>query len=176
MEYDALFGVFVSAGYQLLPQQEIRYDLHTPRLDSIGFLLAGKRLVIDGEVGNHAGWKMEGELIINGVVGNYAGIGMIGSLMMHGTCGDSPGACMIGLYADTHSSPLPKHSGMLGRYNDQWSPSWGGAEQIPVEKRGQFIAEMRSLLRKNCTPSWDAHERECDSLKEKYGNNHAVFR
>jgi hypothetical protein len=73
-------GPFISAGYQLLPEDEIVYDLDTPELSSLGMRLRNKLLIIDGAVGKWAGNNMIGSLVINGTAGEYAGAEMIGHL------------------------------------------------------------------------------------------------
>jgi hypothetical protein len=96
-------GLFLSAGYALLPQRRIVYDLDTPYLESLGCRLAGKRLVIDGRVGP------------------YCGSGMIGSLTINGAAGPFAGVNMIGVMADNTSMTGSESNGLLGCFDGEWN-------------------------------------------------------
>jgi hypothetical protein len=95
-------GLFASAGFQLLPERDIVYDLDTPNLYGVGAFLYGKRLVIDGSVGQSAGSCMRGELVLNGETDAYAGLQMIGLLINNSPSFASPGHLMIGEYRTSH--------------------------------------------------------------------------
>jgi hypothetical protein len=110
-------GCFVSAGYQLLPEKEIVYDLDTPELNCLGFLLSGKRLIIDGRVNEDTGNHMVGELVVNGVVGPCAGFKMIGNLTVHGHAESDAGEKMIGEFR----SRIYCVPSMIGRANGVWT-------------------------------------------------------
>jgi hypothetical protein len=82
--YDPKLGIFLTAGYQLLPEREIRYVLVTPSLSFLGTKLIGKHLIIDGHVGQMAGAWMIGSLTVNGRAGIDCGYDMIGVLTRGG--------------------------------------------------------------------------------------------
>jgi hypothetical protein len=88
-------GTFISAGYQLLPEKRIIYDLRTPRLHHLGSYLVGKHLIIDGEVGDYAGHHMIGMLTNNGHATSGCGAAMVGTVINRGVTGMS---CAKGLY------------------------------------------------------------------------------
>jgi hypothetical protein len=91
-----LLGIFITAGYQLLPQETIVYDLETPHLHNLGRNLYGKHLVIDGSVGASVGELMIGTLTINGMAGSWAGALMVGTLDVCGNAGYHVGEGMYG--------------------------------------------------------------------------------
>jgi hypothetical protein len=76
-------GVFLSAGYALLPQRTITYALHTPHIHYFGYCLM-KNLVITGMLGKSIGTNMVGSLRNHGAIEN-AGYCMIGSLQNRGS-------------------------------------------------------------------------------------------
>jgi hypothetical protein len=89
-------GIFVSAGYQGLPQQEIVYDLDTPCLSSLGYQLSGKTLINTGSLGDMVGSFMVGHLINKGTMGDHAGFQMIGTCANQGQIGEEFGRDMLG--------------------------------------------------------------------------------
>jgi hypothetical protein len=91
------FGLFVSAGYSLLPVPEIEYTLHTPHLHYFGYGLE-KDVVIRGQLGDCAGIAMKGSLTNYGTVGDDMGREMFGSLANHGNAGHHPARRMIGVF------------------------------------------------------------------------------
>ncbi len=73
-------GIYISALCNYAKENEITLNLSElqRRLHLIGYRLpAGKKLIVDGSIGNFAGARLEGgELIIKGSVGDWAGSGM----------------------------------------------------------------------------------------------------
>jgi hypothetical protein len=102
----AALGIFVSAGYQQLPQKRIVYDLVTPKLEFFGLFLKHKHLIIDGVVGAGAGQWMVGHLTNNGTIGEYAGFEMIGTFRNNGSAGQMPGYAVTGYFQDNPASPM----------------------------------------------------------------------
>jgi hypothetical protein len=152
-------GCFISAGYQLLPEKEIIYDLDTPDLNLLGFFLSDKRLIIDGRVNEHAGNHMIGELVINGVAGPYAGYKMIGTLAVHGRAENHFGAQMIGEYLGSFVQ-MPS---MIGRMNGIWSR--GDALWMPeAPTRERFCDDIDN-------PSHASHSLLYEHLTKTYGRN-----
>jgi hypothetical protein len=94
-------GFFVSAGYQLLPEQRIVYPLNTPWLYFLGHGLFMKELVITGSVGPYAGSSMVGTLVNQGELGIKGGVDMIGHLRNEGKAGDLLGHRMAGTLINT---------------------------------------------------------------------------
>jgi hypothetical protein len=133
--YPADLGIFVSAGYQCLPEKEIIYDLETPRLDNIGAFLQGKHLIIDGSAGISVGNHSVGRLTNNGTLRNRAGADMIGHFTNHGIVGYSPAAGMIGCYTNTRRD-CPRPELYLGRTNRIWN--------IPKESRKEFLHDIKN--------------------------------
>jgi hypothetical protein len=129
------FGIFVSAGYQCLPETEIVYDLDTPTLCGLGFALRGKHLIINGRVGSHVGKEMVGRLRNNGEIGSYAGQRMIGHFTNHGKTGFVPAKEMIGCYTNTRRG-VPKPQGLRGMHNRSWS--------IPKARRAAFLHDIEN--------------------------------
>jgi hypothetical protein len=95
---DVSLGSFITAGYQLLPQKDIVYDLHLPGIYHLGAFLVGKRLTIAGAAGEHTGRGLIGELVVMGETSHHAGHGMFGVLRNHGTLGGYAGDRMTGLF------------------------------------------------------------------------------
>jgi formylmethanofuran dehydrogenase subunit C len=112
-------GVFVSAGYNLLPDEEIYYDLETPYLSHLGYRLRHKHLIIDGTVNSMLGYAMIGRLTINGTVGVSAGSYMTGTLVNNGATGHDLGKEMIGVLT-SNKKMSNDGTGMLGVHNGQW--------------------------------------------------------
>jgi formylmethanofuran dehydrogenase subunit C len=114
-------GIFISAGYQLLPEREIVYDLDTPRLNCIGLDLEGKHLIIDGNIGAAACSQMIGDLTINGRAGPETGYQMIGSLTVNGFARGNVGHMMIGrLKNNGHITGIAGEC-MLGENDGRWN-------------------------------------------------------
>jgi hypothetical protein len=91
-----LLGLFVTVGYQLLPEKEIVYTLDTPAINNVGDSLAGKHLIVDGTLGNSVGHRMSGKLTINGTVGDGAGYLLWGTAVNNGHAGDAFGLHQVG--------------------------------------------------------------------------------
>jgi hypothetical protein len=129
-----LLGLFLSAGYQYLPQTEIVYDLVNPQLPFLGYGLSGKHLIIDGVTGCYAGKAMSGSLTINGRVGDYSAERMIGTLVNNGAAGYSLGQSMIGHL--TNNRIVGDHA---GRWMYGVVENYGTMEDYPAEGiRGRF--------------------------------------
>jgi hypothetical protein len=156
-DYKSLLGVFLSAGYQSLPEREIVYDLIMPSIERLGFLLAGKRLVIDGDAGSYAGERMCGELVVNGSVGDEAGHSMIGHLTINGTAGDDAGYDMIGVYTGGDPKEQPY---LLGKHNGVWN--------IKPALRKRFLKIVDTMIASDLPHSWHAHLRMRTALKKTY--------
>jgi hypothetical protein len=150
--YPADLGIFVSAGYQCLPEKEIIYDLDTPGLDGLGFLLHGKHLIIEGRAGDNVGECMVGRLTNNGELGGNAGIDMIGHFMNHGTLGHSPATSMIGCYTNMRRG-TPAAMIFRGKQNRTWS--------IPKAQRAAFLRDIEN-------PANLSYNSLSDKLAERY--------
>jgi hypothetical protein len=171
------FGNFITAGYQRVPDRTIVYDLVTPLLDNIGANLYGKRLVIDGVVGDCTGYGMIGTLIINGTTGGYAGGEMIGKLDVRpgghaahslrddirwfgAGKGAGAGARMVGVLVggDAHAGV-----GMRGKKNGRWNISrW---------RRRKFIKDIAGAMHDDA--QFDHQYFGTDELPERY---HRIMR
>jgi hypothetical protein len=149
-----LLGMFVSAGYQLLPQEEISYPFSTPELSSLGYLLKGKRLVIDGVVGNNIGDHMIGTLVNNGSVGAGAGEGMIGTFINNGAAEYGAGQQMIGVFINTDKKIRGAGINLLGKYNQQW-------KGVPPKQRDRFLEEITN-------PRGLSYQRLRNQLQKRY--------
>lgn len=91
-------GIFMSAGYQLVPERTIRYDLDLPKLSFLGINLCGKHLIIDGSAYS------------------YVGAWMIGTLEIRGTAGSDVGYAMTGAYRGN-----PSAIAVVGDNNGKWN-------------------------------------------------------
>jgi hypothetical protein len=127
-----MLGVFVSAGYRFVPEEVIRYDLHTPEIHHLGYRLRGKHLVIDGTVGQSVGCEMIGALTVNGAAGKAAGLRMIGTFTNNGVLGDSPAECMRGVFSDNTGAILRSPYPFLGIHNDR-------LEGIAAKEKAMFL-------------------------------------
>jgi hypothetical protein len=117
-------GMFVNAGYHLVPDRKIVYDLDTPAITSIGYGLFMKDLVITGATGNSTGSGMVGTLVNEGTMGDYAGRYMIGTFTNNGTLGEHPAYCMAGVF--THLGEGGRYPGehLLGRLITRGQDRW----------------------------------------------------
>jgi hypothetical protein len=116
-------GIFLSAGYALLPQERIVYALETPAIANIGFGLE-KDIIITGTTGDFAGHNLHGRLEIHGVVGWLGGADMIGTLVNYGSMDHRAGYSMIGVM-ENHGSLGPESGlGMIGKYTDGRRGRW----------------------------------------------------
>jgi hypothetical protein len=141
-------GPFATAAYQLLPEEEIIYTLDTPRLYHLGYELREKHLIIDGRVGDGAGYSMFGALTINGEVGPDAGERMIGRLTNNCRAGYGFGERMIGFLenngrVDTFGYPDvelfgPFDEAMIGKCGSEWN-----IKEPFVEKVRRFIGRAK---------------------------------
>jgi glutamate synthase domain-containing protein 3 len=169
--YGMRLGLFISAGYHFVPENEIRYSLHTPWVHDLGYLLSGKRLIIDGELGDCIGTRMQGELVINGSVGRLAGNEMIGHFAVHGACGDYSGNAMIGSLSDFGEHAIidtDKYFRMLGMYNGHWFEHTIGGKRFSCRSRRRFIDEITTLASTIREPTSLAHNLQCQSLEKQY--------
>jgi hypothetical protein len=104
------FGEFLSAGYALVPEEEITYPFDTPEIANLGTDLFMKRLVITGTVGHWTGNRMVGELDITGTAGDCVGSFMIGKLINNGVVGLTFGYEMIGTLVNHAATHYPGHN------------------------------------------------------------------
>jgi hypothetical protein len=138
----AHLGPFVTAGYQLQREEEIVYDLDTPDLHRIGTFLIGKRLIINGTLGDNVGQRMIGDLIVNGRVGGCAGQFMVGNLHLPGSCGDHTGRRMHGTI--TTYGHLDAGEEMMGEKDGVWTMP-RDSMPVPSERsRRQFLEDIRN--------------------------------
>jgi hypothetical protein len=112
--HDCLLGFFISAGYQLVPERTIVYDLDTPDLDYLGFQLRGKHL------------------IVTGTVGEWVGSEMIGHLTLNGKAREQFGKYMIGCLGHPDPDAYTKRN-LTGTINGQWN-------NVPLAARAEFLA------------------------------------
>jgi hypothetical protein len=124
-------GLFVSAGYQCVPEQEIDYCLDTPHLGAVGAYLDGKHLRITGNVGEHAGRRMMGTLTVEGNAGISCGEEMIGTFINNGHCGRASGRRMFGYF---QSKQRIEDTYAIGRWNGRWN--------IPLAERKAFRKDI----------------------------------
>ncbi|MBI4020155.1 MAG: hypothetical protein HY367_02385 [Candidatus Aenigmarchaeota archaeon] len=95
-------GYFISAlaNRVLEKEREMRLGLGKlgAKMDFIGNRLSRGRLVVEGDVGDHAGLEMfGGDFEVTGSAGNYLGDSMIGGrIAVHGSAGDFAGVEMKG--------------------------------------------------------------------------------
>jgi hypothetical protein len=155
-------GVFTSAGYQLLPQQEIRFPFHMPRLELLGSFLSHKRLIIDGTLGNDCGIMMLGDLVINGTVGNFAGGGMVGRLINNGVAGEELGGYLLGELIDNGVAGKNRGERMDGIIHDH-STERRVLGNIPELWSNQAERIVEEVL---------AHR--FDTTFDQYGNNERI--
>jgi hypothetical protein len=140
-------GLFVSGGYQALPDAAIVYDLSTPELHYIGAHLERKQLVIDGAVGESPGMHMIGDLIVNGSAGSTAGLCMIGHLVNNGTLGGIPGFGMFGTL--TNNGMIMKDyypdaimpADATGKIGDEWQMA---SHLFPSYQRWKFLRAIKN--------------------------------
>jgi hypothetical protein len=150
-------GLFVSAGYQVLPTREIVYDLELPQLDSLGAFLEHKRLVIRGSTGSNTGDSMLGVLVNEGEVGPFAGMWMIGRFDNRGTHGRDLALEMFGHYSCGTSHPdCEMFDFFIGRWND----SWNIRDPTP-ERKKRFLVDIAH-------PRGWMYEARHDWLKRRY--------
>jgi hypothetical protein len=160
-------GCFLTAGYQLLPQQEIVHDRKT-YLPYLGAFLEGKHLIIDGAVGASPGYEMIGDLTVNGTVGAYSGERMIGTFTFKGsfgfmftkdgTLGGTPGKEMIGIYR-THSDHV-----FLGEHGQEIN-AWP-RYTAPVSHE-EFLHDIKHPF--DLVPGNHCHDAAYRALRKKYG-------
>jgi hypothetical protein len=154
-------GVFLSAGFSVLPDEEIIYRLRTPQIRYLGWGLE-KDLTIIGHVGDETGFCMTGTCIVTGTVGDYAGHGMVGMFANHGVVGDAAGLDMIGSFYTTGATGhfpggrVPEmgmvggwvfeepSDGMLGRYTDGRRADGGEEWWNFTGDRGTFLLDIKN--------------------------------
>jgi hypothetical protein len=150
--YDAYVSEFITGGYQILPEKTIRYDLHTPGLDRLGWGLEGKHLIVEGELGIDTGSCMQGRLTIIGRVDNDAGHGMHGAFHNRGVCGEYAGMSMVGTFVNHGVAMRYAGQGMIGRYIDRGTAYNGGVDVtgyrggwgMPLRRRKKFLADLKN--------------------------------
>ena len=94
-------GLYLSALYNNAKESEVvlRIGDMEGRIHLLGYRLPkGKRLVVEGDLGDFAGIALEGgELVVRGRVGNAAGAGMkAGKILIEGDAGHRTGEWMMG--------------------------------------------------------------------------------
>jgi hypothetical protein len=146
-------GLFVSAGYQLLEQREIVYDLDMPELHNLGAYLNRKHLIIRGNAGDNVGWRMVGTLTNEGSIGDKAADRMIGHFINHERVGDSSGT-IYGTFSNTWRG-IRERPDVFGRDNTRWN-------DILVEDRPAFLRDITN-------PTRLSYERLKDKLLWRYG-------
>jgi hypothetical protein len=144
LEYDwkksSDLGTFVSAAYQWVPETIIRYSFHTPYLQNLGSNIYGKELIIDGVVGECAGYGSIGHMTINGDVGKDVGTLMRGVL-------DAPGKKKIRAGCDSQY--------FVGRCYGEWN--------LPECLREQFSQDIRF-----CPSNYDERIMHAQSMHTRY--------
>jgi hypothetical protein len=172
LEDDSYFtrlGAFVSAGYQLLPQRDILYDLQTPHLSYLGMFLKDKHLIITGSVGDRVGYLMRGSLTNEGVARFSFGDAMMGRLTNAGTMEHGGGNDMIGILRNTGTAGNLGDM-MIGVLEDNGTSSTRGrimlgnncgSWNIPEHNRASFLIDILDQ-------SQDYSKRR-NSFRENYG-------
>jgi hypothetical protein len=154
-------GIFVSAGYQLLPEREIIYDLETPELNYIGAFLKDKHLIITGTVGDNVGLDMMGHLTNTGITGMAAGYRMIGQFINRGRIGTNSGYAMFGCFTNTWRGASDLACGILGSHNNSWN--------ISKKYRAAFLRDIEN-------PRKLSYDNLSSMLKDTYPRDDEVGR
>jgi hypothetical protein len=152
--YGSDLGIFMSAGYQLLPQKRIVYDLHLPHIDCLGAFLREKELRITGHAGNGVGQRMIGKLTNDGRVGDNAGYRMIGRFDNRGTHGENIGIGMIGQFISASDDDV------AGEFTGKWNDNWRLSAWMRMQRK-EFLRESKN-------PKGRSYEECYDRLKRRY--------
>ncbi|MBI5355693.1 MAG: hypothetical protein HZB68_04530 [Candidatus Aenigmarchaeota archaeon] len=98
-DYSWKSGIFITELVNHMEESEIYLDfsLLREKIDHVGYILKGKKIVIDGDVGPCLGMGMDsGEITINGNAGKFVGHEMrSGKITVNGKA-QSAGSCMHG--------------------------------------------------------------------------------
>jgi hypothetical protein len=161
-------GSFMSAGYQLAPEQEIIYDARMRFLNRLGGHMQGKHLIIRGEAGGGIADEYIGKLTIEGKI---FGIGpMVGDCTIYGKRPLSEHT--IGILTTDEDVQGYDH---VGVYDGYWNISEGrktfldrckSSARRERERQAQFLHDItnpdglsygalhKKLLGEYATPGW----------------------
>jgi hypothetical protein len=130
-------GMFASAGYNLLPEREILFDLDLPELSYLGYRLFMKDLVITGDAGSNVGVKMVGNLMSRGKIGIGSAAGMVGTLTTGRENAFLEGNAMIGVFRPHTNSSSSIVGCKVSFDNEYWyiAPGLRGLLHLPPSER-----------------------------------------